>query len=420
MQEGILSITGQVQHYKWGGFSFIPDLLSVSNEDQEPFAELWFGAHPKGPAQVHSEAEDISLDLLIERNPELLSPEIQHFFNGKFPYLLKVLDVRKMLSIQAHPTKEKAEIGFSKENELGIPVTAPHRNYRDDNHKPEVMIALTEFWLLHGFRKKTEIRHLVDSHPIFQPFESAFQNDDIRSLYKTIMETPQGQVDAILSPYIVSLREQAQQKKLSKNQPEFWAARAVQDIEDETGLDRGIFSIFLLNLVRLDIGQGIFQGAGIPHAYLEGVNVELMANSDNVFRGGLTYKHVDVPELLESLIFDEITPSILTGEISSKTETNFPVPVPDFALSRIHLTKELVHQGRSASPEIFILLSGSVIVNGQKQYQKGESFMALPGITYEIRGLAEQNILFRAYVDPVILSKFRQPRQNISTSLEGA
>ena len=155
---GVVRLQGVVQHYDWGGHRFIPDLLGVENATRRPFAELWMGAHAKAPSLVETAEGDEPLDAWIAKDPKtVLGPAANTRFGGRLPYLFKILDVHKMLSIQAHPTLVQARTGFERENEQGIRLDAGHRNYKDDNHKPEVGIALTEFWMLHGFRPLEQI-----------------------------------------------------------------------------------------------------------------------------------------------------------------------------------------------------------------------------------------------------------------------
>ena len=155
---GVLRLHGAVLHYDWGGCDFIPGLLGIANSERRPFAELWMGARPEAPATADVAGVAIPLDRLIAEAPdEILGPSASAHFGGTLPYLFKVLDVAKMLSIQAHPTKKQAEEGFARENAAGIDLRAAERNYKDENHKPEVCVALTEFWMLHGFRPLDQI-----------------------------------------------------------------------------------------------------------------------------------------------------------------------------------------------------------------------------------------------------------------------
>ncbi|NJL75105.1 MAG: mannose-6-phosphate isomerase, class I [Saprospiraceae bacterium] len=197
----VFPIEGAVQNYDWGGFSFIPNLLNIENQTQVPFAELWMGTHHRGAATLLENQQVVELDRVIARDPKaLLGERIAAQFNNKLPFLFKILDVRKMLSIQTHPTKTQAELGFAKENAAGIPLDAPHRNFKDDNHKPEIMVALTDFWLLHGFKSEDAILDVLQKVEELHPLLPYFENKDIYFLYKTIMEMPQTEVDTLLKP----------------------------------------------------------------------------------------------------------------------------------------------------------------------------------------------------------------------------
>jgi len=391
----LFPLKGAIQNYAWGGKTFIPELLGVENSEQEPFAELWMGAHNRGPAQVQHNGQSTTLDDFIAQNPQhTLGQAVAKKFDNRLPYLFKVLDVRKMLSIQSHPTKAQAEIGFQKENEIGVPLDAKHRNFKDDNHKPEIMVALTDFYLLHGFKSKVAIAETLRAVLEFAPLQEKFTGQDIFELYKFIMELPQEGVNKILAPLQQRLEAE---NPFDKTQPDYWAYLAFQDYTTAEGnFDRGIFSIFLFNVVELKPGEGIFQDAGIPHAYLEGVNMELMANSDNVFRGGLTPKHIDVPELLQHLVVESVDPKILQGEQVSDTERVYRTPAPDFELSRIDLQAKQTYAQTATAPDTLIVLEGKVEADG-KTYERGEIFFAPAGTTYSIKAV-EKATLFRATV----------------------
>lgn len=397
MPEKIFLLKGAVQHYDWGGYKFIPNLIGVKNEQQQPFAELWMGAHSSAPALVEQGDRTISLDQMIEKHPQAILGEktIVHF-GEQLPFLFKILDVRKMLSIQAHPSKKQAVQGFQRENEAGIPLTAANRTYKDANHKPEIMVALTDFWLLHGFKSPAAIERTLQEMPAFQPLLPDFANKNITALYRKVMEMPQEEVNQLLQPLKTQLEQQA---PTDKNSADYRAFQAFREYTRPNGdLDRGIFSIYWLNLVYLQAGEGIYQGAGIPHAYLEGVNVELMANSDNVFRGGLTSKHIDVPELLKSLVFEPVDPKILKGEALSDVETVYFTPAPDFELSKIELNKHSNYENNAVyAPEIFIVLEGQITINDTLSFLKGEIFLVTPGATYTME-TNENAVLYRATV----------------------
>lgn len=405
----IYPLKGAVQNYAWGGQSYIPNLLNLQNADNQPFAEIWMGAHQRGPAQINVAGKVFQLNDWLENHPEDLGEKVIQKFGNRLPYLFKVLDVNKMLSIQSHPTKQAAEIGFAKENEAGIDLTARHRNYKDDNHKPEVMVAMTEFWLLHGFQTEEAIHEILKSKSAFEKVFNFFQKlktdgveNILKDLYQYLMEMSQEEVDKILAPLGEQLQDDFSKNKIEKSNPDYWAALAFRDNVLEGGhFDRGIFSIYLFNLVHIKKGEGIFQDAGIPHAYLEGVNMELMANSDNVFRGGLTIKHIDVNELLQHMVFEPVIPNILTGEEIGPGVKVFKTPAPDFELTRIHLKDfQPYHCTNAVSPETLVVMEGEAIVINNSQeirLSRGGAFFAPSGSDYQI--LADgKAIIFKATV----------------------
>lgn len=397
--KSLYRLRGAIQHYDWGGNRYIPDLLGLSKTENRPYAELWMGAHPRGPASVLLNEKAYSLAECIQRDPEgFLGAKVAKQFNRQLPFLFKILDVRKMLSIQVHPGKREALAGFQRENEAGTPLEAPHRNFKDDNHKPEIMVALSDFWLLHGFRPVPEIRRQMEETRELRPLAGELSGG-LRTLYERIMSMPQGEVNRLLAPLARRLEAALAEGSLSMAHPDYWAALAFRDFTNPEGhFDRGIFSIYFFNLVHLQTGQGIYQGAGIPHAYLRGVNVELMANSDNVFRGGLTSKHIDVPGLLQHTDFQPVHPQVLEGEPVSATERHYPAPVPDFELREIRVSSERAHrrEGRS-SISIFINLQGACRVNDQLALSAGGCFLAPAGAPLKITTEGEGH-LFEATV----------------------
>jgi len=337
-------IDGVLQHYAWGGYSYLNALLGQSNPDRKPTAELWMGAHPKGPAQVVSKGD--TLDRVIAAAPaDLLGEPVANRFDNKLPFLFKILDVRQMLSIQVHPTKQGAEEGFAYEELHGPERTAPNRNYRDNNHKPELGVALTDFYLLHGFKSAGEIKDILQYIPGWDALLPILKEKGVRGLYQHVMEA-----DHHLGPKLDYGREF----------PAFWTHRAVEQYSQDGHHDRGIFSLYWFNIVHLRPGEGIFQDAGIPHAYLQGTCIELMANSDNVLRGGLTPKHIDVPELLKHTNFDEVTPNILSPKEQKDTWRLFETPAPDFALSVAEVSEGNLPVDTSDGPAIIFLLEGKI------------------------------------------------------------
>ncbi|HEV2273899.1 MAG TPA: mannose-6-phosphate isomerase, class I, partial [Acidobacteriaceae bacterium] len=380
----------------------------------QPFAELWMGAHPKAPAVAEAGGAVMPLDKWIAKDPQaVLGSAAERLFGGRLPYLFKILDVAKMLSIQAHPTRTQAREGFARENAAGIGLEEDRRNYKDDNHKPEVGVALTDFWMLHGFRPLKEIAAAFEAapelHAVMPSFaERAAQAGGdagagsrlLRELYGIVMTMPQERVDLLLGPMLARLKTSSTP---DKDRPDYWAVRAAKDFPLPGGhYDRGIFSIYLLNLVHLRPGEGTFQPAGVLHAYLEGVNVELMANSDNVLRGGLTPKHVDVPELLRILCFESSLPEVLEGEQAvGSAERVYRTAAEEFELSRIALQAGLRHSGQARQgPEILLLLEGSAVLTapGQRLELSRGSIVLVPFHTRYDLEPAGDAVFFKAAV----------------------
>jgi mannose-6-phosphate isomerase len=412
-ETGAVKLLGAVQHYEWGGFEFIPGLLGADNRAKRPYGELWIGAHPKAPATAETAEGAVALDKLIARAPErMLGPDVSVRYGGTLPYLFKVLDVAGMLSIQAHPTIAQARDGFARENAAGIALGAPQRNYKDENHKPEAAVALTEFWMLHGFRPLEQIAVTLESvpelHELMPGFsarlQSAGQRGDaraalLRELYEAAMTMPQARVDAMLG---VLTQRLAAHPPADKDTADYWAARAAQAYPPRDGhYDRGIFSIYLLNLVHLHPGEATFQPAGLLHAYLEGVNVEVMANSDNVLRGGLTPKHVDVPELLRVLSFSDGLPEVLEGAPGGIGERVYHTPCAEFEVSRIALEPGERYEHRAQGPDSLIVLEGAATLTaGGRDLALGRGGIAFvpDGIQYALQPAGAPVVAFKAAV----------------------
>ncbi len=393
-EDGVFPLEGVIQHYAWGGYDLLPTLLGQHNVDHIPWAEWWLGTHPKGPSRIQVGEEWMALHEMISSNPaKFVGPVVADRFGPRLPFLFKVLDVRSMLSIQLHPTIPSAEAGFALEEAAGIPRLAPHRNYKDRNHKPEFMLALTDFWLLHGFRKAEEIANSLSRISAWSKLRTMLEEGGLQALYEYVMNLPVEQINVLLQPLFEELK---QTPPTDPAEPDYWAWLAFQEYTDAGNFDRGIFSIYWLNLVFLEKGQGIFQGAGIPHAYLRGANIELMANSDNVLRGGLTPKHIDVPELLANIVFDPVTPQIQGGTAMTTGILDFPMPVPDFALSAVQLAPNESIALRQEGPGIYMVYEGIVSCAGQS-FKRGQAFYVLPGIAIEIQASnSGPSRLFRA------------------------
>jgi mannose-6-phosphate isomerase len=394
----LFKLKGKVQPYAWGGADFIPKLLGTQPTGK-PAAEYWLGAHQSAPAEVQDNGHDIALNELIARHPEqTIGSQVVGTF-GKLPYLLKILDVKDMLSIQVHPSKMAAEQEFAKENEAGIPLNDPKRNYKDDNHKPELLAALSDFWLLHGFKSPGQLVEMLRTVPELYSLIPVFEEGGYEGLYGTIMQFPQETVNHILQPLLDRIIPLYKEGQLNKSQEDFWAARAALTYNSSGIVDRGIFSIYLLNLVQLQKGEAIFQDAGILHAYLEGQNVEIMANSDNVLRGGLTPKNIDINELMKHVRFEPVDPWIICGT-EEGPERVYKTPVDDFELSYFQLQAGETSSFKAATADILLLISGQAqLQNGEQQLElkAGESAVMFAGQTLQLRALADMEA-YRASV----------------------
>jgi len=393
--KNIFRIEGVVQHYDWGGKSFIPNLLSETNSSNISYAEYWLGAHAKAPSMVKVQQKNIPLDIFLNQNlTENLGGYVASNF-GKLPYLFKVLDVHKMLSIQVHPTIEAAKKGYEFENKKGIPLAAKHRNYKDKNHKPEIMVALSDFWLLHGFLERTKlIKNLQETKELYFLLNT-FLEKGYLGLYKKVMEFSQEEVNNLLGPLIKRIYQKFVANKLEKSSPAYWAAKSLVH-KDDQNIDKGIFSIFFFNILQLSKGEAIFQDAGVPHAYLEGKNMELMANSDNVLRGGLTSKHIDVEELLKNTRFEETIPTILYGnQYQDNGEFVYQTSAKDFEITKIAPGSSGIHRSVSNSAEILIVIEGSTTVTENENtlfLQKGHSILIKQNTMYTLQTNAEVEI----------------------------
>jgi mannose-6-phosphate isomerase len=341
----VVPIEGALRAYAWGSRTELQQLLGRP-VDGTPLAELWFGAHPQDPSPAPE--QDTTLDELIAADPErVLGRSCVERFGPQLPYLMKVLAADQALSIQVHPTREQARDGFDRENAAGLAPEAPDRNYRDRNHKPELLCALTPFEALCGFRPVASTLALLDALAVPElafVAELLHGPDPLRAAFTALLahESPAALADAV-----------ARRVAAAEDGP-FRAARLAA--ADAPG-DIGVVVTLLLNDVRLEPGEAIYLGAGNVHAYLRGMGVEIMANSDNVLRCGLTGKHIDVPELLR---ITDFTP--LDEPRWASVGGRFDVPVPDFALTRFEVDSPTgLHED---GPCIVLCTSGRLAVDG--------------------------------------------------------
>ncbi len=372
---GPILLEGAVQHYEWGQKgprALIPKLLGRPAEPGRPYAELWLGAHPAKPSLAHLAAGKRSLEDVINAAPKaILGKDSVRRFHGRLPYLMKVLDIARPLSVQAHPNERQARQGFRLEEKRGIPLSAPHRNYRDDRAKPELLIALSDFYALCRFRPWNEILRSLGTLPNFLALLlkslsglHSSQNP-LKRLYRHLMTLRQEDVDLLLDAFIRDVSKETSRGEWKTVRP--WLLAADRDFSVHRRRDRGLFAFLLLNFVRLKPGEALFLPAGELHAYLGGRAVEAMANSDNVLRGGLTVKHVDVPELLRLLNFTSARARILRPDRAGRYRTaakEFKVRVLQFDSRRT----EYFVGGHERGAELILNLEGSVRLTWMNNY----------------------------------------------------
>ncbi|WAC56112.1 mannose-6-phosphate isomerase, class I [Gordonia sp. SL306] len=368
------TLEGVVRPYAWGSRTAIASLRGRPVPSPHPEAELWFGAHPAGPAVCLRPDGEHDTDLLsaIDAAPvDMLGRRTIETFDGRLPFLMKVLAADEPLSLQAHPSLAQAREGFDRENAAGVPIDAPDRNYRDPWHKPELIVATTEFDALAGFRNPATTVELLrelqvsELDPYLGMLAGQPDSEGLRALFTTWLTLP----DASIATLIPAVLAGAVSLLGSGNGSRFAAElRTVLELGEDYPRDPGVLASLLLNRVRLEPGEGLYLPAGNLHAYLRGIGIEIMANSDNVLRGGLTPKHIDVPELLRVLDFTPADVAEITAPIRTVgAERVYLTPAPEFRLSRVELDGTGLRYASSVcfdmpGPQILAVLHGSIDV----------------------------------------------------------
>ncbi|TWS18209.1 mannose-6-phosphate isomerase, class I [Tsukamurella asaccharolytica] len=366
-------IEGIIRPYAWGSRTVLATMQGRPVPSNHPEAELWFGAHPADPAKLYAADAATGGDLLslISSDPDgQLGAPCRAQFGDRLPYLAKVLAADEPLSLQAHPSSEQAAEGFARENAAGIPLDAPERNYRDAAHKPEVVIALSRFEALAGFRDPAVTVELLRALAVPE-LDSylgllAGQPDSLglRALVTTWITLPQPAL-AVLVPAVLAGCVRYLEGGAERFKGEVQLALTLGERYPD---DAGVLASLLLNRIVLEPGQALYLSAGNLHAYVSGAAVEVMANSDNVLRGGLTPKHVDVPELLRVLDFTPRAPSDLAPRTATVgPEVVFSTPAPEFRVSRVRLDGTALKRAASVEldargPQLLVVTDGTVTV----------------------------------------------------------
>ena len=364
-----------VQHYAWGSRTAIPELLGLPSPAGEPWAELWMGAHAVGTSRIRAREGSEPLAAYIARDPEaVLGGAVAQHFAGALPFLFKVLAAAAPLSIQAHPSLAQARDGFARESRAGIALDAPERCYRDANHKPELICALTPFHALNRFREPREIadRFAALGEPAIAAAVAALQaradRDGVAAFFAALWTLAEPARRALVARAVAWARGRADDS----------AARWVGALAAAYPGDIGVVAPLLLNVVELAPGEAMFLPAGELHSYLEGTGIEIMANSDNVLRGGLTAKHVDVAELLRTLSFRTGAIERLRPRPGAVGEGVYDTPAEEFALGVLEVRPGAPYAAPVARGiEILLCTSGGgrLIAGEIESVERGDCFI---------------------------------------------
>lgn len=363
-----------IQNYAWGSTTSLNQLFGIDNPEGQPQAEVWMGAHPNGCSQIEIDGTGRLLSEHIAQNPTaVLGESIQQRFGNDLPYLVKLLAAAQPLSIQVHPEKSAAQAGFERENAEGIPLDAAHRNYKDPNHKPELVYALTPYLAMNAFRELDEMVSLFEQSGITlldDAISTLKASRDLQGFFNHVMRLEGENKTQVVAQLLdnVAGKGTDDNARLAFNTVALLAEFYPGDI--------GLLSPLMLNVIELQPGEAMFLDAQTPHAYLRGTGVEVMANSDNVLRAGLTPKFMDLDELISSTRFTPVPLNQLRTTLQTAGGvSHMPVPVPDFIIDRIMVNSD-AQTFAVNSAEILLCLEGSVqVASGEQQLslKAGES-----------------------------------------------
>jgi len=388
----VVKITAQMKSYPWGGFEFIQDLVQQPKKEGEAIGELWMGVHPNGPSRVPS-SDNILLSEFLARNKSFLGK------HDAFPFLLKVMAIEKPLSIQCHPNRIQAKRGYTGEAEKRKTVPQALWNYADANPKAEILYALTACTAMCGFRTVKEIE--ADLKRLFpNSFEKLLgncksQGNPIKSYFEQLYRLDKPSLAVLIQEYAESLAHEIAEDREPFLTAKEIALQAVVEFPD----DPGVFAPYLLNIVELKPGEAIYLEPQIVHAYVRGNGIELMNNSDNILRAGLTDKHMDVEELM-SVMVAKPQPVEKVDSFSDESGLHFITENPDFDLS---VFSEGIFTVDGGSLSLLFCIEGSAKVSkGEQelQFDRGECLLVGPSVKdYQVQA---EGTVFCAYAPEII------------------
>ncbi|MFP4509775.1 MAG: mannose-6-phosphate isomerase, class I [Spirochaetaceae bacterium] len=363
----VLRLKNQLKAYDWGDRVAIPRFLGLKPSDG-PVAEMWMGAHPAGSSVVETaEGREVPLVELIAAQPAETLGRMSGSAVHELPFLFKLLAAERALSIQVHPSREQAAVGYAWENSRGIALDARERTYKDSNHKPELIRAAGPFWAMSGFRDP------YDSLPLIRA--AGITAADTRGVLREVLAMSSAEVTAAHSrlslPPVDPEELYRDHGELTDEIRLAW----VRELQQQYGPDPGTLAPLFLNIVRLDTGEALFQGAGLVHAYLRGFGFEVMANCDNVLRAGLTSKYMNVNELLDIVNFDSAPPARVVPRETGPGVEEYVCPVPDFRLLQARVAEGPREITTGGCPAIVLCVEGSVTAGGAEALtlKRGES-----------------------------------------------
>ncbi len=399
--ESLAVLKNPLKHYAWGSDSAIPELLGLPVIAGDPVAEMWIGAHPLGSSELRQGDAWVSLFDLISAQPQrYLGCRIFSRYGSELPFLMKVLAASRPLSIQAHPDRKQAICGFQLENARGMAIDDPRRTYKDPNPKPECVCALTPFWAMCGFRSAEAV--LANMEPFSELLHeelnalihAADEASGLRTLFRALLELDPQRKKVVL----IALRQQVESRALPTLESG-WIGKLLMAYPADIGCLAPLF----MNLICLEPGEALFLPPNTLHAYLEGVAIEIMANSDNVVRGGLTPKHIDIETLARIVNFAPSLVCALQARPLDAFERIYPTAAAEFQLSRLDLDGATsVDIACSGGIEMFLCTEGSLTARAESGgspnllIEKGTSFLVMPDCSsIHLKGSGR---LFRASV----------------------